>query len=187
MNTRKRTLALAGLLCLLLAFTAGCNKDNAIKLTYALGQTKAPCEGEIVIFKFEDKRATTTLGKEDDGQSITSLSDISDWVGWALYDELTAAGCEPKYRTSTVTPDTNVVITGEVLDVSLNPTGATTYAGKVSVKIVVTKEGKVIHSEKYTSEVEDVAMVGYGSRSEIMAEALRGLLAEAVPTIAGKI
>lgn len=187
MSKVTKNIALVGLICLLMGFAAGCSKDNAVKLTYALGDTRVPCAGDVVIFKFDDNRANTNLGKNSDGQPITSLSDVADWVGWALFDELTAAGCNPKYRTSTVAPEANVVITGEVLEVSLNPTGTTTYAGKVSVKIMVQKEGKTIHSEKFTSEVEDVAITGYGSRSDILAEALRGLLAEVVPTITGKM
>ena len=187
MYPRTRTIAFIALLCLLIGLAAGCSKGNGIKLTYALGPAKNPCAGEVTIFTFQDKRTKTNLGKDDDGKTLTSLSDVSDWVGWALYDELTAAGCAPKFRTTTVTADTNAVITGEVLEVSLNPTGVATYAAKVAINIVVKKQGKVIHAEKFTSEVEDVVAIGYGSRSELLAEALRSLLAEAVPTIGRKI
>ena len=175
-------------LCLLaLAFTTGCNKSNAVKLTYALGQTKAPCSGDVTVFKFADKRTSSRLGSTSNGQAISSLSDVADWVGWALFDELKAAGCEPKYRTSTVTPGDGPLITGEVLAVSLNQTGTTTYAGKLSVKIMIEKAGKTVMVEKYTSEVEDLAVPGYGSETDIMAEALRGLIAEALPTICSKL
>lgn len=182
MTNSRKLIGLAALLCLVLA--AGCAKDNAIKLTYALGPTASPCAGDVVIFKFEDKRPTQTLGTDGDGMPITVLSDVSDWVGWALYDELAAAGCHPKYRTATVPQNGETVITGEVLAVTLNSTGATTYAGKVSVKITISRNGELVHVEKFTSEVEDVAITGYGSRTEILAEALRGLMAEAVPAIA---
>lgn len=187
MLNHRKFIGLAALLCLLAAFGAGCATSNGVKLTYALGPTVAPCAGDVTIFKFEDKRKNDILGHDDDGMPITSLSDVSDWVGWALYDELVAAGCEPKYRTATVAPETDAVITGEVLELALNPSGTTTYTGKVSVSIKVKKGDTVVHSEKFTSEVEDVAIAGYGSRTEILAEALRALLAEAVPAIAGNI
>lgn len=187
MTNHGKRIGLAALLCLILAAGAGCTKDNAIKLTYALGQTPAPCSGEVVIFKFEDKRTKENLGRDGDGMPITALSDVADWVGWALYDELSAAGCNPKYRTTTVPEDGETVITGQVLDVSLNSTGTTTYAGKVSVRIEITRDGERVHIEKFTSEVEDVAITGYGSRTEILAEALRGMMAEAVPSIAESI
>jgi len=170
-----------------LGLTFGCNKSNAVKLTYALGPTTVPCSGELVVFKFSDKRPASTLGKDNDGSAISTLSDVADWVGWALFEELKAAGCEPKYRTSTVTPGDFPLITGEVLDVALNQTGTTTYTGKVTVKIMIEKAGKTVHIEKYTSEVEDVVVPGYGSETDIMAEALRGLMAEVVPTICAKM
>lgn len=172
-------------LCLVALFA--CTKDNAIKLTYALGPTAVPCSGEVVVFKFKDERSTVTLGKDNDNQPIRTASDVADWVGWALFDELRAAGAAPKYRTSTVTPGDAALITGEVLEVSLDQTGTTTYTGKVVVRIFVEKGGTVVHREKFSSQVEDVVMPGYASENDILEEALRGLLAEAVPTVCGKI
>lgn len=185
MPTTKHRCLLA-LLCLMLSLAA-CTRDNAVKLTYALGPTLSPCVGEVVVFKFADRRAAKRLGKHQNGMYIESLSDAVDWVGWAIFDELKAAGCDPKYRTTTVTPGDLPLITGEVLDVSLNQTGTTTYKGKVTVKITVQKGGEIVHTEKYTSEVEDVVVPGYADESDIMAETLRGITSEAIPTIADKI
>ncbi len=187
MPVHKKKICLLAILCLTLTMAVSCNKSNAVKLTYAIGQTTTPCSGELIVFKFADNRPAKSLGKDNNGAPISTLSDVADWVGWALFDELKAAGCEPKYRTSTVTPGDLPLITGEVLDLTLNQTGTTTYAGKVTVKIMVEKAGQMIHTEKYTSEVEDVVVPGYGSETDIMAEALRGLLTEAVPTICSKI
>ncbi len=170
-------------LFIILCFVAGCTKGNAIKLSYALAGTTVPCSGEIVVFKFEDKRSVINLGEDSDGLAITTLSDVADWVGWSLFDELKNAGCEPKYRTSTVTPGNAALVTGEVLAVELNQTGTTTYTGKVAVRIMVQKNGQTVHIEKYVSEVEDIVLPGYSTESDIMAEALRGIMVEAVPTI----
>lgn len=170
---------------ILICIVTGCAKSNAVKLTYALAGVSVPCSGEVIVFKFEDKRTVTSLGKDNSQNAITSLSDVADWVGWSLFDELKAAGCDPKYRTSTVTPGEAALVTGEVLAVELNQTGATTYAGKVSVKIMVSKGGQTVHIQKYISEVEDVVVPGYSTESGIMAEALRGIMVEAVPVIAG--
>lgn len=170
------------LLCLLLSMAA-CTKNNAVKLTYMLGPAATKCVGEVVVFKFEDKRSGNRLGKDDDGMFIDTLSDVADWVGWALFDELKAAGCDPKYRTSTITDDALPVVTGEVLDVSLNQTGTTTYVGKVAIRVVIEQNGEVVHSEKFSSEVQDVVMPGYASRSDLMAETLRALMAEVLPSV----
>jgi len=175
----KRLIPLFILLCL----AVGCSKGNAVKLSYALVGVSAPCSGEIVVFKFADKRKVSSLGRDNDGIAITTLSDVADWVGWSLFDELRAAGCETKYRTSTVTPGEAVLVTGEVLAVELNQTGTTTYVGKVAVRIMVQKAGQTVHVEKYISEVEDVVVPGYSSESDILAEALRGVMSEAVPSI----
>ncbi len=177
---------LAGLFVLLLA-GFGCVKNNSVKLTYALGSIQSQCMGEVVVYKFADKRSTTRLGKDSSGAAINSLSDAADWVGWALFEELKAAGCDPKYRTSTVTPGEVPLITGEVLELSLNQTGTTTYKGKLSVRILLERPGKPVHAEKFTSEVEDVVLPGYATESDVMAEVLRSLLAEAVPSFANEI
>jgi hypothetical protein len=170
-------------LVILLCFSVGCTKGNAIKLNYALAGITIPCSGDIIVFKFQDKRPVVSLGKDNDGAAITTLSEVADWVGWSLFDELKGAGCDPKYRTSTVTPGNALLVTGEVLAVELNQTGTTTYAGRVAVKMIIQKGGETIHIEKYISEVEDVVLPGYSTESDIMAEALRGIMVEAVPTI----
>lgn len=170
-------------LLLIPVLLAGCAKSNGIKLTYALNSTDSPCSGQVVIFKFEDKRAKTDLGKTQDNETVTSLSDVADWVGWALFDEMESAGCEVKYRTATVMPGDELVVTGEVLELSLNQTGVTTWEGKVAVRIVVTRAGETLHVQKYASQVEDVVMPGYAKTSDVLAEALRGVMIEAVPAI----
>lgn len=175
---------LTAALLLAVALAAGCAAGNAIKLKYALISTDSPCVGEITVFRFEDKRPATALGKTTDKETITTLSDVAEWVGWALFDELENAGCKPKYRTAITAPDDQLVVTGEVLDLTLNQTGVTTYKGRVSVRIVVSRGDTVLHAEKYTSEVEDVVVPGYSTESDILAEALRGVMYEAIPAIA---
>lgn len=174
-------------LIVMVAVASGCMKDNSVKLTYALGQTQTSCMGDVIVFKFEDKRTTTRLGSDSSGAAINSLSDAADWVGWALFEELKAAGCDPKYRTTTVTPGETPVITGEILEMALNQTGTTTYKGKLTVRVVLERPGTQAHAEKFTSEVEDVVLPGYGTESELMAEVLRSLLAEVVPSFAKRI
>ncbi|CCH49659.1 hypothetical protein [Pseudodesulfovibrio piezophilus] len=186
MKLMKTALSL-GILLLMLSLGYGCNRDNAIKLTYALGPQQVSCPGSVVIFKFEDKRSDVRLGRNNDGTAIASLSDVSDWVGWALFDELKAAGCDVKYRTTTVAPGETPLVSGEVLDVSLNQTGTTTFVGKITVKVMVHKGGKTVHVEKFTSEVQDVVVPGYGTQGDIMAEALRGLMSEIVPAVCKSI
>jgi len=177
---------LALILCLIL-LAAACNKSGGIKLSYEATGMSIPCEGELVVFKFDDKRSSGALGRYSDNTIITSLSDVADWVGWALFDELDKAGCEAKYRTSTVAPGDTVLVTGEVLSAALNQTGAATFEGALSVRIMVIKAGQTVHVQKYSSQVEDVVVPGYSTETDIMAEALRGIMAEAVPAIVATV
>ena len=174
-------------LLLALALLPACNGGNGVKLTYALGPTLSSCNGDVVVFKFKDERPGNRLGKDSGGRVIDTLSNVPDWVGWALFDELEAAGCKAKYRTSTMPTDDEPVVTGEILDVGLDQTGTTTYRGKISVRVVISRSGKTVHSEKFSSEVEDVVLPGYGSQSDLMAEVLRTLMAEVVPMVCKNI
>lgn len=178
--------ACLALLCLL-ALAAGCAKENAVKLTYALGPQAGPCVGEVIVFKFADKRPVDKLGSDRKGAALEPLSDVADWVGWALFDELKAAGCDPKYRTSSVAPGSTPLITGEVLATELNQTGTTTWSGKVSVSVMLQRDGAIIHSERFTSEVENVVVPGYSTRSDILAEALRGVMGAVVPSVSARL
>ncbi|MDD3311294.1 hypothetical protein [Pseudodesulfovibrio sp.] len=170
-------------LLLLLGLLPACAGGNAVKLTYALGPTPAPCRSKAVIYKFEDQRPGSRLGRDSSGRTIESLSNVPDWVGWALFDELRSAGCDVKYRTSTLPEDNTPVVTGEVLELGLNQTGATTWKGNITVRILVKRDGKIVHSEKLASEVENVVLPGYGTQSDLLAETLRTLMTEVVPAV----
>lgn len=178
MNYLKR----AGLLCLVL-LAAACAKSGGITLGYQALGVPARCASDMVVFKFEDKRPGRILGRHNDGTPITAVNNVADWVGWALFDELEKVGCKPKYRTTTVTPGDAPMVTGEVLSLSLNQTGTTTYKGAVTVRIMVVRAGKTLHVQKYSSQVEDVVLAGYGTEADIMQEVLRGVMSEAVPVI----
>jgi len=170
-------------LCLLPLLMAGCLRSNTIKLTYATVETPIECPGKAVVYRFEDLRKDREqLGLHENGSAIVTTSDIGDWVGWAIFDELMAAGCDTKYRTITVADDIPV-ITGEILDVSLDQTGSTTFRGKVALNLRIRKSGRDVHVEKFISEVEDIVLPGYGSQSDLMAAALQGVITTALPVI----
>lgn len=171
--------ALLGLFLLV----AACAKSGGITLNYKAQGVPSRCAMDMVVFKFEDKRTDTTLGRYNDGTVISAVSDVADWVGWAMFDELEKVGCRPKYRTSTAAPGDMPMVTGEVLSLSLDQTGTTTFAGKIEVRIMVVKAGKTLHIQKYSSQVEDVVLTGYGTEADIMQEALRGVMVEAVPAV----
>lgn len=180
--TMKRTILLITLL-LLPILTMGCARSNAIKLTYKTMEEPARCPGEVVVFRFTDQRENKErLGWHQNGNPIMAKSDVVDWIGWSIFDELMAAGADAKYRTTTVSGD-ETVVTGEILEVKLDQTGKTTFKGRVGLNIRVQKKGKDVHVERFISEVEDVALPGYGTQSDILAAALQGAIATALPVI----
>jgi len=181
MNMKRTGLLLA--LLLLPVLMAGCLRGNAINLTYKNMETPATCPGKAIIYRFTDQREyKEQLGWHQNGNPIVAKSDVVDWVGWSLFDELTAAGCDVKYRTTTVSPD-ETVVTGEILEVKLDQTGKTTFRGRIALNIRVQKGSKDVHVEKFISEVEDAALPGYGTQSDILAATLQGAIATALPVI----
>lgn len=185
MTMKRTTLALT--LCLLPVLLMGCLRGNAIKLTYDTAEMHSACPGKVVVYKFQDKREMKEqLGWHENGKPIVAKSDVADWIGWAMFDELMAAGADTKYRTSTVTDDVTVV-TGDVIEVSLNQTGTTTFKARVALNITIQKDGEEIHAEKFISEVEDVAVPGYATQSDVLAAALQGAITTALPVICGKL
>ena len=183
----RRTLFPLAALLLTALLGAACAKSDTVPLTYALGMTKPGCAGELVVLAFADERANAQLGVDRDGQPLTTDSDAADWVGWALFDELKAAGCEPRYRTSVDGAGVAPVVTGQVLETRLDQTGLTTYVAAVSVRLEVRRGDQIVHVERFSSQVEDLVTPGYSSRREILAEALRGLMAEAVPAVSAAL
>jgi hypothetical protein len=182
MSAMKRT-ALLLALCLLPALMTGCLRSNTVKLTYKTAEMPITCPGNAVVYKFEDQRKMKDqLGWHQDGKPVLANSDVGGWIGWAVFDELMAAGCETKYRT-TIVPTDVAIVTGEVLEVALNQTGKTTFRARVALNIRVQKDGKDVYVEKFISEVEDIAMPGYGSQSDILAAALKGAIETALPVI----
>lgn len=175
--------AKAFVLTLLLMVVAGCANSNVVRLNYALGSAHAPCTGDVVVFKFQDKRATGILGKNTDGRTLTTQTDVADWVGWAVFEEVQAAGIKTRYRTTDMSLGDGTVLTGEVLEVALNQTGHTTYAGRIAIRVILKQGGTVVHQEKLVSEVEDVVLPSYATQSDIMAETLRGVTAEVVSMV----
>lgn len=180
--TLKRT-GLLLVLLLLSVLATGCMRSNAVKLTYTTAEQPATCPGRAIVYRFTDQRENKEyLGRHEDGETLTATSDVADWVGWAFFDELMAAGCETKYRTTTVSDDV-AVVTGEILEVALDQTGKTTFKARVTVNVRVQKDGKDVHVEKFISEVEDVAIPGYATQADVLADALQGVVTAALPSI----
>lgn len=173
------------LLSFLLLFTAGCASTGGVPLRYVVSGNLASCDGDVVVLKFADKRASTVLGRDDSGAAIMAASDVAEWVSWAVFEELSAAGCNAKYRAVTAVPGKGALVTGEVLDVRLWPSGTASYAARVTARIVVQK-GAEVHAEKYVSEVESAVVPGISPRENVLAEALKGIAEQAVPMVASR-
>lgn len=169
-------------LCVCLLAT-GC-ATNTISLTYgAPGLVSPQCVGDVTVLAFGDKRAAQELGRDQDNKPFRTDSDVSEWMGWALFDELTTAGCTPKYRTTWDTANQGKTVTGEITQVSLNQTGTSQYRAVMKMTATIFRDGEKVHTRNITSEVERVVLPGVHDKNEPLAEALKGVMEELIPVI----
>ncbi|KAB1441678.1 hypothetical protein [Pseudodesulfovibrio senegalensis] len=166
---------------------AACSPKTVVPLNYALVTANAgSCGNPINVLVFKDMRESRSIGRDSNGNLLQPGSDVADWVGWSLYEELNAAGCNVKYRSMRQT-DNVPVVTGEVLDVRMTPTGNTTWKGVVKIHVAVEREGVADPGETFMSEVEKPVVFGVSSREDILSEALQGIMEQVVPKVMGQL
>lgn len=184
MNRIFRFFFLAAIVASSLLVLSGCSRKTVIPLNYSLvTPAGGQCLGKVAVLTFKDARAQQSLGRDGDGYALTPATDVADWVGWSLYEELNAAGCEVEYRGVREGLAADMVVTGEVLDVRLIPMGKTVWKGMVKVHIMSEKDGIVSPGETFVSEVEKPIIFGVSSREEVLAEALQGVMEQIVPAV----
>lgn len=181
----KRIVArLAVLALFLLAFAAGCTPKTVVPLNYAvLGNMPGSCNGNVMVVAFKDVRKQASIGRDGDGYVLNPGSDVADWVGWSLYEELRAAGCETSYHGTREGFSARTVVSGEVLDVKISPMGKTVWKGMVKARMTTEVDGKAYPGETFVSEVEKPIIFGVSSREEVLTEALQGVLEQMVPRV----
>lgn len=169
------------LLILMLVFAVGCGSAK-VRLNYVLGAPMGKeCSGSVMVLKFKDARGNDSLGADSDGKPVLTDDDVAEWASWALYEELGNAGCDVKYHEKREGFMADTIVSGEVNAASIKEVNTTVWRGSVRVTVTVEHGGNAV-VQTFTSEVQDTTVMS-SSRQEIMAEALRGVLAEIVPMV----
>ncbi len=186
MNKKKRLTQLI-LVSACFVLLAACTPKTMVPLNYALTTPAVgACTQPTSVLVFKDARQSRSIGRDGDGNLLQPGSDVADWVGWSLYEELNAAGCNVKYR-SMRQADGLPVVTGEVLDVRMMSTGTTTWKGIVKIRVAVERNGKSEAGETFIGEVEKPIIFGVNSREEVLTEALQGVMEQVVPKVVAQL
>lgn len=179
-----RVLALAALVSL-----AACSTGRVVPLEYYTAQITPPrCAAPVVVHAFSDARGSQAIGTTKDGQSF--LADpsvpVAEWVGYALYQELKANGCQAQYQTvSEGSP--SPIIRGEVLSVNLKQKDSTNYSCAVKIRLTIVKNGNEVMVQQFGSEVDKVYMPSSDNPKKILTECLQVLMGEVTETLLPKL
>ncbi|HBE94428.1 MAG TPA: hypothetical protein DD766_06320 [Desulfovibrio sp.] len=177
-------LALAALVSL-----AACSTGRVVPLEYYTAQITPPrCAAPVVVHAFSDARGAQAIGTTKDGQSF--LADpsvpVAEWVGYALYQELKANGCQAQYQTvSEGSP--SPIIRGEVVTVDLKQKDSTNYSCAVKIRLTVVKNGNEVMIQQFGSEVDKVYMPSSDNPKKILTECLQVLMGEVMETLLPKL
>lgn len=177
-------LALAALVSL-----AACSTGRVVPLEYYTAQITPPrCAAPVVVHAFSDARGAQAIGTTKDGQSF--LADpsvpVAEWVGYALYQELKANGCQAQYQTvSEGSP--SPIIRGEVVAVDLKQKDSTNYSCAVKIRLTVVKNGNEVMIQQFGSEVDKVYMPSSDNPKKILTECLQVLMGEVMETLLPKL
>ncbi|WP_147819749.1 hypothetical protein [Salidesulfovibrio onnuriiensis] len=181
MNTMIRKICFCLVAFLGAAVLAGCAANTVVPLNYSLVASPGQaCRGPMTVLKFKDAREQRSLGRDADGNLLRPATDVADWVGWSLYEELSALSCPVEYHGIRKDEGARTILSGEVVDVRLMPMGKTVWKAKVSVLLNVEREGKVIVARTFSAEREKPIIFGVSSREEVLTEALQGVMEQMV-------
>ncbi len=167
-----------------LAFSGCVTGGNTVALSYPSELGAYPwCRWSVTVVGFTDQRADKqTLGAKDldEGEYYVAGSDVSDWVTRAFVDEFKNRGCGCEYRAGAADADTQFVISGEVLAVSLDKIGFTDFNSKVRMFVELTRNGERVYAETYNGELDRSFALGSDAPGDVLAEALQFVVTDAV-------
>ncbi|OIO00104.1 MAG: hypothetical protein AUJ49_10195 [Desulfovibrionaceae bacterium CG1_02_65_16] len=182
-RTLRKLIVAAGFAVLL----AGCAGNTVVPLRYqastpAGGQT---CSQTITLLPLVDKRADTiTIGSLGEGKSFYPENDVSEWVSWALFEELKARGCDVKYREKTDTSALKgYVVSGSFDTVSVNSGTALMAKAKLRVRVKVEKDGQFVVEQIYSGERENLGLTYVDAAQKVLASTLQYILQDAATDV----
>ncbi len=176
------------LLAACLAFAlAGCASNTVVPLRYtavapAGGTT---CSQNITLLPFTDKRSQTiTIGSLDEGKNFYAGNDVTEWISWAMFEELKARGCNVRYheKKNGALPR-GYVVSGSFDTVNITTGTALMAKGKLRLRVKVEKDGRVIQEQIYSGERENLGLTYVDAAQKVLTSTLQYLLQDAATDV----
>jgi len=170
-----------------LSMLAACSASTVVPLRY---QASTPaggsvCAKSVTLLPFVDKRADTiTIGTLGDGKSFYAENDVSEWVSWAMFEELKARGCDVKYRekADTSTPK-GFAVSGSFDTVNVARGDNLMVKANLRVRVKIEKDGQFIQEQIYTGERERLGMTAVDAAQAVLSSTLQYLLQDAATDV----
>lgn len=174
----------AALLVLALSLaSAACATNTVVPLRY---QASTPLAGQLssqafTVVPFVDKRADTlTIGTLSEGKHFYAESDPSEWVSWAMFEELKARGCAVSYREKQdATPLKGYVVSGSFDRLFVERAPNLMVKADLRLNVRLEKDGQFITEQIYSGSREDLGMTAAQAAQGVLASTLQYLLQDA--------
>jgi hypothetical protein len=169
------------------ALLAGCAANTVVPLRY---QPSTPpggqsCSQAITLSPFVDKRADTiTIGTLGEGKRFYAENDVSEWVSWAVFEELKARGCNVKYREKAeANPAKGYVVSGSFDTVSVESGRALMAKANLRLRVKLEKDGAFVFEQIYSGERENIGLTYVDAAQKVLSSTLQYLLKDAATDV----
>jgi len=182
----QKSVLLLGLMAAL-AVLAACSANTVVPLRY---QPSAPqglpaCSQTITLLPFVDNRADTiTIGSLGEGKRFYAENDVSEWVSWAMFEELKARGCDVKYSEKADTSALKgYVVSGSFDTINVESGTALMAKAELRLRVKVEKDGKFIVEQIYSGERENLGLTYVDAAQKVLSSTLQYLLQDAATDV----
>lgn len=171
----------------LAAILAGCSTNTVVPLRY---QPSTPpggqvCTQSLTLLPFVDKRADTiTIGTLGEGKRFYAENDVSEWVSWAMFEELKARGCDVKYREKAdAGAPKGYTVSGSFDTVNVESGTALMAKANLRLRMKVEKDGAFVIEQIYSGERENLGLTYVDAAQKVLSSTLQYLLQDAATDV----
>lgn len=186
MHRIRKTILFVGIMAALTLLCA-CAANTVVPLRYqpSTPQGTVSCSAPITLLPFVDKRADTiTIGSLGEGKRFYPENDVSEWVSWAMFEELKARGCDVKYREKTdTTALKGYVVSGSFDTINVETGTALMAKARLRLRVKVEKDGAFIVEQIYTGERENLGLTYVDAAQKVLSSTLQYLLQDAATDV----
>lgn len=186
-NSLFRTACAALLLALALA-ASGCASNTVVPLRYQPSTPKdaLACTQPLTVVGFADKRADTiTIGTLGDGKRYYAENNVSEWISWAVFEELKARGCNVKFREqgAAIPSPQGWVVSGSFDQVQVEHGAALTVKAALRLRVKLEKDGAWVQEQNYSGERERIGVSYVDAAQTVLSSTLQYLLQDAATDV----